>query len=59
MVRYHYVQHQKKLMIQSWENLVTYGQMDIEMDQQTDKSNFMGHCPTNLEHPKKHRGCKA
>ena len=28
MVNYHHVQYQKKLMIQSWENLVTYGQTD-------------------------------
>ena len=28
MVSYHHVQYQKKLMIQSWENLVTDGQTD-------------------------------
>ena len=28
MVNYHHVQYQKKLMIQSWENLVTDGQTD-------------------------------
>ena len=36
MVSYHHVQHQKKLMIQSWENLVTDGQ--------TDKSDVIGRC---------------
>ena len=34
MVSYHHVQYQKKLMIQSWENLVT--------DRLTDESNFIG-----------------
>ena len=28
MVSYHHAQYQKKLMIQSWGNLVTDGQMD-------------------------------
>ena len=40
MVSYHHVQYQKKLMIQSWENLVT--------DRQTDRPNesdFIRHCP--------------
>ena len=41
MVGYHPVQYQKKLMIQSWENLVTDGQ--------TDESDFIGRCPTNVE----------
>ena len=31
-------------MIQSWENFVTDGQ--------TDKSDFMGRCPANVEGPK-------
>ena len=61
MVSYHHVQYQKKLMIQSWESLVADrwldGQMDWEMDRQTDKSDFIGCCPTNVEHPKhKHIG---
>ena len=37
MARYHHVQYQKKLMIQSWENLVTDGQTDGQMDGQTDR----------------------
>ena len=41
MVSYYHVQYQKKPMIQSWENLVTDGQ--------TDKSDFIGRCPTNVE----------
>ena len=41
MVSYHNVQYQKKLMIQSWENLVTDGQ--------TDESDFIRRCPTNAE----------
>ena len=39
-----YVQYQKKLMIQSWEKLVTDGQ--------TDESDFIVRCPTNVERPK-------
>ena len=34
----------KKLMIPSWENLVTDGQ--------TDENDLMGRCPTNVERPK-------
>ena len=41
MVSYHHVQYQKKVMIQSWENLVTDGQ--------TNKGDFKG----NVEHPVK------
>ena len=41
MVSYHHVQYQKKLTIQSWENLLTDGQ--------TDKSDFIGRCPTKDE----------
>ena len=44
MVSYHHVQYQKKLMLQSWENLVT--------DRRTE-SHFIGRCPTNVERPKK------
>ena len=47
MVSYHHVQHQKKLMIQSWENLVTDGQTDGPRDEK----NFVGCCPTNVERP--------
>ena len=36
MVSYHYVQYQKKLTIQSWENLVTDGRTDGQTNQQTD-----------------------
>ena len=44
MVSYHHVQYQKKLMIQSWENLVTDGRT-------TDENDFIGRCPTNVERP--------
>ena len=47
MVSYHHVQHQKKLMIQSWENLVTDGWTD----EPRDEKNFVGCCPTNVERP--------
>ena len=47
LVRYHHVHNQNKLMIQSWENLVTGGQAD----EQTDKNNFTGRCQTNVECP--------
>ena len=36
MVSYQHVQYQKKLMIQSWENLVTDGQNDRQPDRLTD-----------------------
>ena len=45
MVNDHHVQYQKKLMIQSWENLVTDGQMDG----QTDERDFLGRCTSNVE----------
>ena len=48
MVIYHHVQYQKKLMMQSCENLVT----DERTDRRTDKSDFIGRCPTNVECPK-------
>ena len=48
MVSYHHVQRHKKLMIQSWENLVTDGQMG----RRTEDSDFIGRCPTNVERPK-------
>ena len=44
MVSYHHAQYQKKLMIQTWGNLVTDGQ--------TDENDFIGRCPTNVERPK-------
>ena len=47
MANYHHVQVQKKLMIQSWENLVTDGRTDAR----TDESDFIGGCPTNVERP--------
>ena len=56
MVSYHHVQYQKKLMIQSWENLVMDGQTDRQTkkrtDGQTDESDFIGCCLTNVERPK-------
>ena len=36
IVSYHYVQNQKKLIFQSWVNLVTDGQTDRRTDRQTD-----------------------
>ena len=51
MVSYHHVPYQKKLMIQSWENLVTDGRTDERTDGQTDESDFIGRCPTNVERP--------
>ena len=47
MVSYHHVQYQKKLMIQSWKNLVT----DNPIYRQMDKSDFVGCCLTNVECP--------
>ena len=47
MVSYHHVQYQKKLMIQSWENLL----QDGRTDRQTEKSDFIGRCLTNVERP--------
>ena len=57
MVSYHHVKYQKKLMIQSWENLVTDGRttdgrIDGRTDGQTDESDFTGRCPTDVERPK-------
>ena len=46
MGNYHYVQYQKKLMIQSWENLVKDGQTDRQADGQMAESDFIGRCPT-------------
>ena len=58
MVSYHHVQYQKKLMIRSWENLVTDQRTDHRTrwtDQRTyrrlDRSDFIGCCPTNVECP--------
>ena len=53
--KFRHVQYQKKLMMQSWENLVADGQTerrtDGKTDGQTDESDFIGHCPTNIERP--------
>ena len=54
MVSYHHVQYQKKLMIQSCENLVMDRQ--TERQGQVDKSDFIGCYPTNVEHPKRFLG---
>ena len=43
----YHVQYQKKLMIQSWENLVTGGQTS----RQTDENDFIGRFPINVERP--------
>ena len=51
MVSYYHVQYQKKLMTQSWENVVMDGQTDRRTDGQTDESDFIGLCPTNVELP--------
>ena len=51
MLSYHHVQYQEKLMIQSWENLVTDERTDGRTDGQRDESNFIGRCPTNVERP--------
>ena len=53
MVSYHQVQYQKKIMIQSWENLVMDGWTDRQTDQQTDGQTdendyFIGLCPNNV-----------
>ena len=47
MVSYYNVKYQKKLMIQSWENLVA----DRQTDRQTDQSDVIGCCPTNVMRP--------
>ena len=36
-----------------WTDGWTDGKMDSCTDQQKDKSDFIGHCPTNVERPKK------
>ena len=41
----------KKLIIQSWENLVTDGRMDGQTDRQTDESDSTERYPTNVECP--------
>ena len=51
MVSYHYVKYQKKLMTQSWENLVTDGRTDGRTERQTVESDFIGRCPTDVERP--------
>ena len=47
MVSYHHLQYQKKLMIQSWQNLVMEGRTDGQTE-----SDFIGRCSTNVERPK-------
>ena len=42
MVNYHHVQYKKKLMIQSWENLVTEGRTNRRMS-------MIRRCTTNVE----------
>ena len=42
MVNYHHKQYQKKL---------SDGQTDRRADRQTNKSDFIGRCPTNAKHP--------
>ena len=51
MLSYRHVQYQKKLMIQSCKNLVTDRQTDAKADGQTEESDFIGQCPTNVEQP--------
>ena len=46
MGNYHYVQYQRKLMIQPWENLVKDGRADSRADGQMADSDFIGRCPT-------------
>ena len=47
MVSYDHVQYQKKKLItQSWENLVTDGWADGQSD-------FIGRYPSNVEYPKR------
>ena len=54
-ISYHYVQYQKKLMIQRQTDGQTDGWMDRQMDKQTDgqtdKSDSTGRCLINVEHP--------
>ena len=56
MACYHHVKYQKKLIIQSWENLVTEERMDRQTerwtDEQTDKSDFIERSPTKVWNPK-------
>ena len=49
MVSYYHAQYQEKLMIQSWENLVTNGWTERWTE---DDSDFIGHYPTKVEFPK-------
>ena len=55
MVSYLHVQYQKKLQIQSLENLVTERQTDRPTEGQAHKSDSIGCCPTNIECPKANR----
>ena len=49
MDSYYHAQYQKKLMIQSWENLVMDEWPDGRTDTQTEKSDFIGGCTTNAD----------
>ena len=51
MGSYHHVQYQKKLIIQSSEILVMDGQAKGWTDRQTDESDFMGRCLTDVKRP--------
>ena len=50
MGNYHYVQYQKKLMIQPWENLVKDGRADRRADGQMAESDLIGRCSTLSVH---------
>ena len=50
MVSFHHVWYQKKLKIQSWENLVTDRRTDRQTDGQMDRSDFIGCSLTDVEH---------
>ena len=51
MVSYHNVQYQKKTNDPILRKL-SNGWTDRPTDRQTDQSNFIGHCSTNIQHPK-------
>ena len=56
IVSYHHVQYLKKIMIQSWENLVmdrwTDGRTERRTDGETGESDLTECCPTDVEHLK-------
>ena len=51
MASYRHVQYQKKLMIQSKENLVTDGQTDWRTDRQMDESDLLDRYASNVGRP--------